>query len=86
MLYYAILRYTGQMRFENMQLLGAGGDEISPTWTYSPYIDSQYLPPAEAAAFAACCDGRFQIEWPDAFMEQNGDRSRVPKTASATSE
>jgi len=73
----------GEMAFEGMQLLDASGDPISSTWTYSPYINGKYLPPAEAAAFAACCDGRFSVAWPDAIMEQNGDRSRARETAKA---
>jgi hypothetical protein len=39
----------------------------------TPYINGVYLTdPAVAAAFSACCEGKFTLGWPHATMEQNG--------------
>ena len=83
----------GTMGFERMTVSTADGRTLLPAnWSYRPYIDGRYLSPAEAAQFAACCDGSFLVDWPSATMSQNeplsGDISlrltKRSRTASGT--
>jgi len=63
------------MAFNHMAVLTLDGQSLTPTnWTYQPYINGAYLPPAEASQFTACCNGKFEVAWPMASMAQNSDR------------
>ena len=64
----------GAMKFSSLDLQTSDGASITPTnWDIVPYVNGNYLSPAEAAQFTACCNGEFNLTWPAAYMEQNAD-------------